>query len=416
VILAGWLEATWLQGQPLPPPGNDTGTAKGGRDCRVTLIHGDGLDYADVILLGGTGDEGTETAIAVGPDGAVYVAGTTSSTDLPTTARALAASAPGGVTDGFFARIAPDGSEVEWLSYVGGSGEDRPQSLALAPDGALWIGGTTTSTDLPLADPFQSAPSALFLQRIDPLLLEEVDPLAEIDDQIADQLRSGSYFGPPSGPASLQGLVVDRGGRAHLFGHCASGLPVTADAWQGALAGGASDLFLATVAPAAAAVEFATYLGGADLEEAGPESDLLAMDRFGNLHFAGSVAPGSAMPATAGAFRSSPVGATDLFVGRAFPQTGTGAAVLELYTLRGSGWRRSSPSAPGARRRGRSSRPRPTSSRWTGPSAARPPSTSPFPPAIPAGGRTPPARCSAGRAPGARCRGSRSSWTSAGGS
>lgn len=108
------------------------------------------------------------TAIAVGPDGSVYVGGVTQSDDFPTTANALRTIPPrteqrGGRIRrlrktipsqqlGFVARINSSGSTLLYGSYIGGSGRNAIQALAVDSRGNLFIGGTTDTDDFPTTD------------------------------------------------------------------------------------------------------------------------------------------------------------------------------------------------------------------------------------------------------------------------
>jgi hypothetical protein len=71
--------------------------------------------------------------------------------------------------DSFLTTFAPDGS-VQFSSYLGGNGDDEPQALAYAPDGTLYLVGSTVSRDFPLTSNAQqrtlSGGSDVFLARM----------------------------------------------------------------------------------------------------------------------------------------------------------------------------------------------------------------------------------------------------------
>jgi Beta-propeller repeat len=71
--------------------------------------------------------------------------------------------------DSFLTTFAPDGS-VQFSSYLGGNGDDEPAALAYAPDGTLYLVGSTVSRDFPLTSNAQqrnlSGGSDVFLARM----------------------------------------------------------------------------------------------------------------------------------------------------------------------------------------------------------------------------------------------------------
>jgi hypothetical protein len=116
------------------------------RVLQATYIGGSGLDFL--------------YAMAVAPNGDVYVAGQTASTDFPGTAggaqsvNALGSPAhtPNGLypSDGFVARLDPTLTTLVQSTYLGGNGSDEARVLAVHPSsGEILVGGNTTSDDLP---------------------------------------------------------------------------------------------------------------------------------------------------------------------------------------------------------------------------------------------------------------------------
>jgi len=100
-------------------------------------------------------------AIAVDSGGNAYLAGATNDPKFPATSGAfqttLAGSSGSGSqavppTDAFAAKLSPDGSHMIWATYVGGSGADMAQSMAVDANQDVWMTGTTMSPDFPNAD------------------------------------------------------------------------------------------------------------------------------------------------------------------------------------------------------------------------------------------------------------------------
>ena len=115
--------------------------------CRLTP---DGSALETSTYLGGTNDD-QSTALALGPEGDVYLAGWTLSNDFPTTARALQPLRRGGL-DAFLVRLSPSASTLAltYATFLGGSGEDAAHGLAVETDGGIWISGATDAVGFPL--------------------------------------------------------------------------------------------------------------------------------------------------------------------------------------------------------------------------------------------------------------------------
>ena len=88
----------------------------------------------------------TIAAIALGPDGAAYVTGTTTSMDL--VVRNAVQPKLSGPSDAFAAKILPSG-EVGWSTYLGGSGGEGGTAIGFDLENNLVIGGYTSSPDFP---------------------------------------------------------------------------------------------------------------------------------------------------------------------------------------------------------------------------------------------------------------------------
>ncbi len=113
----------------------------GGQDAFVAQ-----LEFPNVIhyssYLGGSGKD-SASAITLDSLGNIVVAGTTTSTDFPTT-NPLQAVNEGG-TDGFVTKFNSTFTGTNYSTYIGGSGEDLIYSIANTKSDALVIVGSTTS-------------------------------------------------------------------------------------------------------------------------------------------------------------------------------------------------------------------------------------------------------------------------------
>jgi hypothetical protein len=98
--------------------------------------------------LGGTGNDWI-TAIGVASDGAVYVSGITDSQswlNLP-----LRHFGTTGATDGFVVRLDPIGKGPPFGIRIGGSGDENLTSMAVDSQGDIYVAGSTSSSNFPLA-------------------------------------------------------------------------------------------------------------------------------------------------------------------------------------------------------------------------------------------------------------------------
>jgi hypothetical protein len=121
----------------------------------------------------GGGDSDTATALAVTPEGYAYVAGTTASFNFPVLAPAQASARANG--DGFLAILNASGSALLWSSYLGGNGSDNITSVAVDGAGKLYLAGYTQSVDFPVTP---DALSKASLGSVDGFLaiLQPIDP------------------------------------------------------------------------------------------------------------------------------------------------------------------------------------------------------------------------------------------------
>jgi len=131
--------------------GPDT-SYNGGGDAYVAKVKADGssLEYSG--FLGGVaGDYGL--SIAVNTAGEAVVTGATDSSDFPLLGTSYATYAGG--REVFLTMVAASGSSLIYSTYLGGSGNEEANGVALDPNGLACLAGFTTSTNFPvLGGPF----------------------------------------------------------------------------------------------------------------------------------------------------------------------------------------------------------------------------------------------------------------------
>jgi hypothetical protein len=116
-------------------------------DAFVAKLNPSGSALIYSTYLGGNGiDSGY--GIAIDSSGSAYIAGSTDSSDFPTTPGAFQ-TAFGGTTDGFIAKLNPTGSVLVYSSFLGGTNSDQEYGIAVDPSGNAYVTGFTKSVAFP---------------------------------------------------------------------------------------------------------------------------------------------------------------------------------------------------------------------------------------------------------------------------
>ena len=102
-----------------------------------------------VTYLGGTGSDTPAPFGGIAVDGAgdAYVAGTTTSTDFPTTSTAYQTTPMSTGQHVFVTELNPTASALNYSSYLSGNGNDVASGMAIDTAADIYVTGTTTSTN-----------------------------------------------------------------------------------------------------------------------------------------------------------------------------------------------------------------------------------------------------------------------------
>lgn len=217
--VTGWTFSTDFPTSPLAYDADHNGSA----DIFVSLLHANGADLLASTYLGGAQDD-RSTGLALATGGDLVVAGYSASPDFPATPGAWDGHLDGTV-DATVTRLAPDGSDLVFSTFLGGAAEDWASGLILDAAGRAYVTGRTWSEDFPTTPDALSA--ALGGGRDG--FVAQLSPAGE-------RLEYGSYVGGGDWDDSL--AIAASGEWLALAGATRSAdFPVTADAYDGTLNG-----------------------------------------------------------------------------------------------------------------------------------------------------------------------------------
>lgn len=219
------------------------------QDAFVAKLSADGSTLLYSTYLGGADGDDFFNGLAVNTSGEVFGCGRTYSTDFPIAGGVQSTS--GGGSEIFAFRLSAGGDTLVYSTYLGGSGEDEPRSLALTGSGQAVIAGWTNSANFPVANAFQSASGG-----------GENDGFVTKLSADGSSLVYSTYLGGSQGDM-IEDVAVDSSGNAYVTGNTKStNFPVTAGAYQSANSGASSgDAFVTKLNPAGSGLIFSTYLG-----------------------------------------------------------------------------------------------------------------------------------------------------------
>ena len=287
--------------------------------------------FAYSTYLGGSAFD-SASAIAVDSVGNAYVAGWTASTDFPRVNPVQNVNMAAPSPTAFVAKLNPAGSELVYSTYLGGSGEDSANAIAVDSAGNVYVAGSTYSTNFPTApnNPLRH-----------PLQAVNAGAKGGFSNAFVTKLNAAgtglvysTYLGG-SGGDDATAIAIDGAGNAYVAGWTNSTDFPTApnnpfgQPFQGTTAG-AHDAFVAKLNSAGSELVYSTYLGSS-VDDA---ALAIAVDSAGNAYVAGWTNSTNSFPTTINPLQSASAGSQNAFVTKLNP-AGTGL-VYSTY-LGGSG-------------------------------------------------------------------------------
>lgn len=290
-----------------------------GSDIFVSKFNMDGTQLLGSTFVGGTGNDGVNTAsglrknyaddnrgeIVVDANSNVFVVSSTYSTDFPVVQSAYDTT-QNGAQDVCVFKMSYDLSQMIWSTLLGGSGNDAGYSMMLAADQSVYVCGGTTSTDLPVS---QNAYQMMYAGNVDGFV-------AHISPN-GDNLLQCTYLGFDSYDQAYL-IKGDRDDVPHLFGQTAAAGNTWIHNAQYYTQGGGQ--FLTKLSPQLDSVIWSTVFGsGAGGPDFSPTA--LLVDYCNNIYMSGwgsqslnGFGGTSGLPVTADAFQGVTDGSDYYFI------------------------------------------------------------------------------------------------------
>jgi hypothetical protein len=274
-----------------------------------TYLGGNGINAS------GPGFGDSAFAVAEDSTGKTYIAGTTTSTDFPTTPNAFQQSAPAAIALGTVFVSSFDTTQIGaasllYSSYLGGEAADFGDSIALGPSNVAYLTGSTSSLSFPTTSgAFQTtgnAASVAFVSLMDTTLSGSAS------------LKYSSFLGG-SQTNTAAGIAADSAGNAYVVGSAhGADFPTTPFAVQISPESGSSGAgFVTKLNPGgkgAADLVYSTYFGGAGSNGIFDEINGVALNSANHAIVTGDTVSSTSFPVTPSAFQSTLNGPSDAFV------------------------------------------------------------------------------------------------------
>jgi len=198
--------------------------------------------------------------IAVGADGAIYVAGETMSTGLATPGAFQTAykGGTGAGGDAFVAKFSSVGSNAPlYVTYLGGSGDDAALALAVDNAGNAYVTGFTSSRNFPATGLFTSIGGQPFPGSS----YYYTDGFVTKLGASGSNLVFSTYLGGGATDVGI-GIAVDANDYVYVAGYTESSTNFPIASALQLVYGGNGDAFVSKLGPAGTNLIYSTYLGG----------------------------------------------------------------------------------------------------------------------------------------------------------
>lgn len=218
-------------------------------DGFVTCVAADCRSFLYSTYAGGTLPDQLRSIDIDRATNEIVAAGWSVSADFPTTPSSYRTTSAG-LIDLVALRLRANGASPVFSTYLGGNDTDIAESVQLAVDGTVWVGGFTRSANFPTT---AGAPQRQHGGDDDGLIVRFAAN--------GQALLYSTLFGG-SGADVVRGIGFD-GTDVLVVGQTTGNLPVTPNATQPLYGGGGLDAFVAHYTSSGSSLTYASYFGGA---------------------------------------------------------------------------------------------------------------------------------------------------------
>ena len=294
-------------------PGTYDTTYNGGVDVFMTKLSPNGSSLVYTTYLGGTSNDYHFYSRVAVEDGYATITGHTTSSDFPTTPGAYDTTYNGGGSDVFVTKLSPNGSNLVYSTYLGGTDYEYGYGTAVDANGYAYITGFTMSSNFPTTpgayDRTYDGVSDAFVTKLSPS---------------GNTLVYSTYLGGTGFEIFETGLgiAVDNQGNTYITGETGSSdFPTTPGAYDTTFKKEGYDAFVTKLSPTGNTLIYSTYLRGISADDWGAD---IAVDNQGNGYITGFTYS-SDFPTTTGAYDTTKNGfeTYDVFVTKLSPSGNT---------------------------------------------------------------------------------------------
>ena len=269
----------------------------GGFDAFIAKVNPDGSELVYSTFVGGSSSDYGYSIVA-DENNNIYATGSTGSSDFPTTSESFDET-HNGEEDVILFRLSQDGSELDFSTFIGGSGRDRGWDLCIDSKRNLYVTGYTESPNFPTTpgcydDTYEG-------DSWDTVILK-------CNNDGSDMIFSTFVGGVESDEG--YSVVIDTENYVYVSGATGSfDFPVTSGSFDVTFNYGTVDTFILKMNPRGSELTYSTYMGGTEVDR----GLSIAIDSLKNVYVTG-LTHSMDFPTTSGSFDESYNGNREIFL------------------------------------------------------------------------------------------------------